>query len=244
MASPPPYKRIVLKLSGEALKGSQEFGVTPEAAHALAMELKGVADSGIQLCVVVGGGNIFRGMAGQASGMNRTVADHIGMLATMINSLSLQDALEKVGVATRVMSGLRMDSVAEYYIRRRAMRHLEKGRVVIFACGTGNPFFSTDTAGALRASEIEADALFKATKVDGIYSEDPLLNPDAEFYSRLSYQDYLARDLRVMDSSAVALCRDNQLPIIVFNMGQPGNILRAARGEKIGTLIRGECDDG
>ena len=233
------YHRAILKLSGEALKGEGQYGIDPERLRSLALEIREVVDGGIQLGIVVGGGNIFRGVAAANAGMNRTVADQIGMLATMINSLSLQEALERVGVPTRVMSALPMNDVAEPYIRRKAMTHLDKGLVVIFACGTGNPYFSTDTAGALRANEVEADILLKATKVDGIYSSDPTKNADAEFFPQISCQEFLMRDLRVMDASAIALCRDNNLPVVVFNLNRPGNIARALRGEAVGTLIRG-----
>jgi len=236
------YRRVILKLSGEALKGKRKYGIDPQAVQALAAELKAAAGMGVQLGIVVGGGNIFRGIGAEAGSMTRTVADHIGMLATMINSLSLQDALEALDVGTRVMSAIQMNDVAEPYIRRKAMSHLAKGLVVIFACGTGNPYFSTDTAGALRASEVQADVLLKATKVKGIFSEDPQKNPNATFLRRLTYHEFLTRDLRVMDASAIALCRENRLPVVVFDLGGGGNILRAIRGEEIGTLIQGETD--
>ncbi len=233
------YRRAILKLSGEALKGDGQYGIDPERLRSLADEIHDVVAEGVQLGIVVGGGNIFRGVAAANAGMNRTVADQIGMLATMINSLSLQEALERAGVHTRVMSAIPMNNVAEPYVRRKAIDHLERGRVVIFACGTGNPYFSTDTAGALRANEVGADVLLKATKVNGIYSCDPVKNPDAEFYPRLSCQEFLTRDLRVMDAAAIALCRDNGLPVVVFNLNQRGNIAKAMRGEAVGTLIRG-----
>ncbi|OPZ23004.1 MAG: Uridylate kinase [candidate division BRC1 bacterium ADurb.BinA364] len=236
------YKRVILKLSGEALKGPMDYGIDPATIQSLAAQVLDVVQTGVQLGIVVGGGNIFRGVAGQASGMNRSVADHIGMLGTMINALSLQEAVERLGMGARVMSAIEMNEVAEPYIRRRAMAHLDKGLVVIFACGTGNPYFSTDTAGALRANEVEADVLMKATKVDGIYTSDPTRDPNAAFLPEISYQDFLARDLRAMDASAVALCRESRLPVLVFNMTKPGNVLRAVRGEKIGTIIRGETD--
>jgi uridylate kinase len=244
MGDGPGFKRVILKLSGEALKGERDYGIDPAVVRGLAEELEEVAALGIELGIVVGGGNIFRGISAEGTGINRTVADHIGMLATMMNSLSLQSALENIGVGTRVMSAIQMNDVAEPYIRRRAMAHLAKGLIVIFACGTGNPYFSTDTAGALRASEVEAEVLLKGTKVEGIYSEDPVANPKAEFIRHISYKDFLTRDLRVMDASAIALCRENRLPVIVFNMSVGGNILRAVRGEKIGTLIGGGNDAG
>lgn len=233
------YRRAILKLSGEALKGNRDYGIDPERITSLAKEIHSVVDQGVELGIVVGGGNIFRGVAAANNGMNRTVADQIGMLATMINSLSLQEALERTGIDTRVMSAIPMNVVSEPYIRRKAMSHLAKGLVVIFACGTGNPYFSTDTAGALRANEVEADVLLKATKVDGIYTSDPATHTDAEFIRELTCQEFLTRDLRVMDASAIALCRENKLPVVVFNLTKPGNILKAIMGEPIGTLIRG-----
>ena len=237
---PVKYQRILLKLSGEIFKGDEAFGLDRRTIERLADELKDlVSENGIQLGLVIGGGNIFRGGSEMAKGMNRVVADHIGMIATLINSLCLQDTLEQHEVSTRVLSALEIRPVAEPYIRRRAVRHLEKGRVVIFACGTGNPYFTTDTAAALRASEIEADVLLKGTKVDGVYSADPKLNPEATFFSEISFNDVLSHDLRVMDATAISLCRENKLPVIVFNILKPGNIQRIVRGEKIGTLIRG-----
>jgi len=236
------YKRVILKLSGEALKGKREYGIDPGVVRDLAKELKEVAALGIELGIVVGGGNIFRGISAEGAGINRTVADHIGMLATMINSLSLQSALENIGVGTRVMSAIQMNDVAEPYIRRRAMSHLAKGLIVIFACGTGNPYFSADTAGAQRASEVEAEVLLKGTKVKGIYAEDPDENPDAEFFPFISYKEYLTRDLKVMDASAIALCRQTQLPAVVFKINEDGNIMRAIKGEEIGSLIGGDKD--
>lgn len=237
---PVKYRRILLKLSGEIFKGDETFGLDRRTIERLADELKElVSKNGIQLGLVIGGGNIFRGGSEMAQGMNRVVADHIGMIATLINSLCLQDTLEQRGVSTRVLSALEIRPVAEPYIRRRAVRHLEKGRVVIFACGTGNPYFTTDTAAALRANEIEADVLLKGTKVDGVYSADPKVNPDASFFSEISFNDVLSKDLRVMDATAISLSRENKLPVIVFNILKPGNIQRIVRGEKIGTLIRG-----
>ncbi len=232
------YKRILLKLSGEVLAGGASFGIDSERVKSLAREVADVAAAGIQIAVVVGGGNIFRGVAAAAHKMDRVTADHMGMLATVINSLALSDALEQAGVSTRVMSAIEMRQVAEPYIRRRAMRHLEKGRIVIFAGGTSNPYFSTDTAATLRALEIKADIIAKATRVDGVYDKDPLQFPDAVRYDKITYLEVLAKGLRVMDASAVAMCRDNQLPIIVFNLNTTGNIMRIATGEHIGTEIR------
>jgi uridylate kinase len=234
------YKRVILKISGEALKGRGDYGIDPETLATLAVEIESVSKAGVELGIVVGGGNIFRGIAASSKGMNRTVADQIGMLATMINSLSLQEALERRGLGVRVMSAILMNDVAEPYIRRRAMSHLAKGQIVIFACGTGNPYFSTDTAGALRASEVEAEVLLKATQVKGIYTADPREDPSAEFLHHVSHHEFLTRDLRVMDASAIALCRENNLPVIVFDMREEGSVLRAVRGEPIGTLIRTE----
>lgn len=234
------YKRVLLKLSGEVFKGNQDFGLEAEGIRRLAGEIKEVASLGVQLGVVIGGGNIFRGNSEIARGMNRAVADYIGMIATMVNSLFLQDTLERLGVDTRVMSAIEMRGVAEPYIRRRALRHLEKGRVVIFGCGTGNPFFTTDTAAALRASEIDAEVLLKGTKVDGVYSADPKVNKTAQFFKEITFSDVLKRNLRVMDATAVSLCRENNLPIVVFNLLVPGNIKRIILGESIGTLIRRE----
>ncbi len=230
-------QRILLKLSGEVLAGSGGFGVDPARVKALAAEVAESAATGVQLGLVVGGGNFFRGVAAAARDMDRVAADHMGMLATVINSIALQDALEKQGVPTRVMTAIEIRQVAEPYIRRRAIRHLEKGRIVIFAAGTSNPYFSTDTAAALRALEIHAGLLAKATRVDGIYDKDPLQHPDAQFFSEISYGEVLSRNLRVMDASSVAMCRDNQLPIRVFNLNTHGNIMRLVRGEPIGSLI-------
>jgi uridylate kinase len=236
-APPPKYRRVMLKLSGEALLGEREHGISPETCHAIAQEIKEVKDLDIQLGIVIGGGNIFRGVAGTRHGLDRTTGDYMGMLATVINALALQDALEKNGVHTRVQSAIDMRSVAEPFIRRRAMRHLEKGRVVIFAAGTGNPYFSTDTTAALRASEIGADVLLKATKVDGVYTADPNKEPSAKKYDKLNYMDALKGRLNVMDSTAFSLCMDNKIPIIVFNLSTRGNIKRVLLGEPIGTIV-------
>src|SRR5450631_387383 len=233
----PKYHRIVLKLSGEALAGGGAFGVDPERVKNLAAEIAEVARTGVQIGLVVGGGNFFRGVAAAAMDMDRVAADHMGMLATVINAIALQDALEKAGVPTRVMTAIQMHQVAEPYIRRRAIRHLEKGRIVIFAAGTSNPYFSTDTAATLRGLEIHAEVVAKATRVDGVYDKDPLKNPDAIRFPEIGYSDVLARNLRVMDASAVAMCRDNKLAIVVFNLNVYGNIMRMAMGEPIGTLI-------
>ncbi|MSP72086.1 MAG: UMP kinase [Myxococcales bacterium] len=230
-------KRVLLKLSGEALMGAGQYGISPDFIQRIALELKSIHQSGTELALVIGGGNIFRGVAGAAKGMDRTSADYMGMLATTINALAMQDALEKAGCVTRVMSGLEMPKVAEPFVRRRALRHLEKGRVVIFAAGTGNPYFTTDTAGALRAMEIGAECILKATRVDGIYDDDPRQNPNAVRFDALHYNEVLARELKVMDATAVSLCRENKMPIVVFNLYEPGNIARVIRGEKIGTRI-------
>lgn len=231
------YRRILLKLSGEVLAGPASFGVDAAKVSALAEEIAEVARTGVELGIVVGGGNFFRGVAAAARHMDRVTADHMGMLATVINSLALQDALEKSGVPTRVMTAIEMRSVAETYIRRRALRHLEKGRAVIFAGGTSNPYFSTDTAATLRGLEIRAQVVAKATSVDGVYDKDPKKHPDAVRFTRITYSEVLSRDLRVMDASAVAMCRDNGLPITVFDLNVRGNIMRMAMGEPIGTLI-------
>ena len=233
----PKYDRILLKLSGEVMAGAASFGIDAERVRQLAAEVAEVARAGIQLGIVVGGGNIFRGVAAAARQMDRVTADQMGMLATVINSLALQDALEHMGVATRVMSAIQMNQVAEPYIRRRAIRHLEKGRMVIFAGGTSNPYFSTDTAATLRALEIKAQVIAKATRVDGVYDKDPLKFPEAVLYPQISYLDVLSKGLAVMDASAVAMCRDNHLPIVVFNLNTSGNIMRMSMGEPIGTLI-------
>ena len=235
--STPIFKRILLKLSGEALAADQGFGVDTAHIHAIAGQIADVHNLGVQIAIVVGGGNFFRGVADQAKDMDRVSADHMGMLATVINALALQDALEKQGVFTRVQSAIEMNQVAEPFIRRRAIRHLEKGRVVIFAGGTGNPYFSTDTAASLRAMEIKADAILKATKVDGIYTADPTLVKDATMFESISYGDILRLRLRVMDATAIAMCRENNLPIIVFNLNGLGNIRRVVLGEKIGSLV-------
>jgi len=233
----PAYRRIVLKLSGEALAGSQGYGLDPSVLTRVGDELREVVKLGVELAVVIGGGNIFRGMAASAGGMERATADYMGMLATIINALALQDALEKAGCQTRVLSAIEMRAVAEPYIRRRAIRHLEKGRVVIFAAGTGNPFFTTDTAGALRAVEIGADAILKATKVDGIYSADPTRDASAERLPRVTYIEVLNRRLEVMDTTAISLCMDNKLPIVVFDLTRPGNIARIVCGEPVGSIV-------
>jgi len=233
----PIFKRILLKLSGEALAGNQGFGVDQERIHEIAAELGEVRKLGVQIAIVVGGGNFFRGVADQAKEMDRVSADHMGMLATVINALALQDALEKQSVFTRVQTAIEMNQVAEPFIRRRAIRHLEKGRVVIFAGGTGNPYFSTDTAASLRAMEIKAEAILKATKVDGIYDADPMKVKDAKKFSMISYMDVLRLGLKVMDSTAISLCKDNNLPIIIFNLNEHGNIRRVVTGEKIGSMV-------
>src|SRR5689334_5587307 len=233
----PAYRRIVLKLSGEALAGSQGFGIDPLVLGRIGAEVHDVSALGVQLAIVIGGGNIFRGVAASAGGMERATADYMGMLATIINALALQDALEKAGCQTRVLSAIEMRAVAEPYIRRRAIRHLEKGRVVIFAAGTGNPFFTTDTAGALRAVEIGADAIMKATKVDGIYSADPVRDASAERLSHVTYIEVLNRRLEVMDTTAISLCMDNKLPIVVFDLTRPGNIKRLVCGEPVGSVV-------
>jgi uridylate kinase len=232
------YRRILLKLSGEVLAGDHaSFGIDPAKVAALAEEVAEVFREGVQIGMVVGGGNFFRGVAAAARNMDRVAADHMGMLATVINAIALQDALEKAGVPTRVMTAIEMHSVAEPYIRRRAIRHLEKGRLVIFAAGTSNPYFSTDTAATLRALEIHAEIVAKGTRVDGVYDKDPMTNPDAVRFPEIGFSDILARNLRVMDASAVSMCRDNHLPIMVFNLNVRGNIMRMALGEPIGTLI-------
>jgi uridylate kinase len=235
----PAFQRILLKLSGEALVGGQEYGISPAVVQKVAMEVKEVAELGVEVSIVIGGGNIYRGVAASAGGMDRTAADHMGMLATVINSLALQDALEKLAVFTRVMSAIEMNQIAEPYIRRRAVRHLEKGRVVIFAGGTGNPFFTTDTAAALRAMEVKAQVILKATKVDGVYDADPLLNQKARRFKELHYMEVLKRGLKIMDSTAISLCMDNHLPIIVFSLSKKGNIKHVVLGQKVGTIIRG-----
>ncbi len=237
-----PYQRVLLKLSGEALMGDLAYGIDPAIVDAIAQEIAGVIEQGIQLAIVVGGGNIFRGVKGASAGMDRATADYIGMIATVMNAMTLQDALERVDVPTRVQTAISMQELAEPYIRRRAIRHLEKGRVVIFGGGSGNPFFTTDTAAALRAAEISAEVLFKATKVDGVYDSDPATNPDAKRYNSLTYSHVLAKDLKVMDGTAIALCKDNNIPIMVFNLSVRGNINRAMMGEPIGTIVGESCE--
>ena len=234
-----PYKRILLKLSGEALMGDAGYGIDPSVLDDIARQIKTAQETGVEVAIVVGGGNIFRGVAASAKGMDRAQADYIGMLATVMNGLAIQDVLEKHSVFTRVMSAIAMQDVAEPYIRRRAIRHLEKGRVVIFAAGTGNPYFTTDTTAALRALEIGAECIMKATKVDGVYDTDPVGNPAAVKFDELPYMEVLSRGLKVMDSTAISLCMDNDLPIIVFNITTDGNIVRALRGERVGTIVRG-----
>ena len=234
-----PYKRILLKLSGEALMGSQGHGIDLTVIDKIASEIKEICDHGLQIAIVIGGGNIFRGLSAAAKGMERASADYMGMLATVLNALALQNTLENKGVATRVQSAIEMRELAETYIRRRAVRHLEKKRVVIFAAGTGNPYFTTDTAAALRAMEIGADVIMKATKVDGVYSADPVKDPSAVKFDRLSYLDVLQKNLKVMDATAISLCMDNNLPIIVFNLNVPGNIRKIVAGEPLGTLVTG-----
>lgn len=233
----PAYKRVVLKLSGEALQGEQSYGIDPKVVLSVARQIKEVKALGVELAIVIGGGNIFRGVAASSQGMDRSSADYMGMLATVINGLALQDALEKQNVFTRVLTAIQMQQLAEPYIRRRAIRHLEKGRVVIFVGGTGNPYFSTDTAAALRASEIDAEVILKATKVDGVYSADPKKDRKAKRYDHVKYLDVLKRGLKIMDSTAISLCMDNRVPIIVFNLNRHGNIKKVIQGEKIGTLV-------
>jgi uridylate kinase len=233
----PPTRRILVKLSGEALMGEGDYGIDPAFLRRLATEIRSVCEAGVEIGLVVGGGNLFRGAGLARAGMDRVTGDHMGMLATVMNALALQDALESMHVPTRVMSAVRINQVCEDYIRRRAVRHLEKGRVIIFAAGTGNPFFTTDTAASLRAVEIDARLLLKATKVDGIYDSDPILNPAAKRYDRLTYDQVLDQRLNVMDQTAIVLCRDHQLPLRVFNLNDPGALVRAATGEDVGTLV-------
>jgi uridylate kinase len=237
-----PYRRILLKLSGEALMGNLGYGIDPAVVQEIADEVAEIIASGVQVAIVVGGGNIFRGVKASAAGMDRATADYIGMIATVMNALTLQDCLERIEVQTRVQTAIAMQEVAEPYIRRRAIRHLEKGRVVIFGAGSGNPFFTTDTTAALRAAEIDAEVIFKATKVDGVYDADPHLNPQAKRFQSLTYGHVLAQDLRVMDSTAIALCKENNIPILVFDLSVRGNIRRAVMGEAIGTLVGGFCE--
>jgi uridylate kinase len=236
--SDPVYRRVLLKLSGEALMGEQAFGIDPAVSTQIAREIGGIQELGVQTAVVIGGGNLFRGLAASAKGMDRATADYMGMLATVINALALQDALEQIGVPTRVASAIEMRAVAEPFIRRRAVRHLEKGRVVIFAAGTGNPYFTTDTAAALRAMEMKADVILKGTKVDGIYTADPLVDHSATKFTEISYLKVLERGLKVMDATAISLCMDNKLPIVVFNLRTPGNVRRVITGEPVGTTVR------
>jgi len=239
MNKKPVYKRILLKLSGEAMMGTQQHGIDSDMCASLASQIKEIWDMGVKVSLVVGGGNIFRGqVASKRFGLDRSVADYMGMLATVLNGLALQNALEKIDVPTRVMTAIQMQSIAEPYIRRRAMRHLEKNRVVIFVAGTGNPYFTTDTTAALRAAEIEADVIMKATKVDGVYSADPMKNKSAKRYEQLHFIDVLKDKLKVMDATAVSMCMDNNLPIIVFNLLKPGNIKKVVLGEKIGTIVQ------
>ena len=233
----PRYGRVLLKLSGEALMGEQQFGIDPAVTNQIAKDIAEIQGLGVQVAVVIGGGNLFRGLAASAKGMDRATADYMGMLATVINGLAMQDALEHVGINTRVASAIEMRAVAEPFIRRRAVRHLEKGRVVVFAAGTGNPYFTTDTAAALRAMEMKADVILKGTKVDGIYTADPMLNPTATKYDNISYLKVLAERLNVMDATAISLCMDNKLPIVVFNLRTPGNLRRVIMGEPVGTTV-------
>lgn len=233
----PFYKKILLKLSGEALMGDQEFGISSDVIASYAKQIKEIVDLGVEVSIVIGGGNIFRGLSGAAQGVDRVTGDHMGMLATVINSLALQNSIEKLGVPTRVQTAIEMPKVAEPFIKRRAQRHLEKGRVVIFGAGTGNPYFTTDTAAALRAIEMETDVVIKATKVDGIYDKDPVKYPDAKKYQTVTYNEVLAKDLKVMDATAISLCRENKLPIIVFNSLVEGNLKKVVMGEHIGTTV-------
>ena len=234
----PAYQRVILKLSGEALLGPESFGIDPNVTTQIAEEIASVHRLGVEVAVVIGGGNIFRGLAATARGMDRGTADYMGMLATVINALALQDALEQIQVVTRVVTAVEMRAVAEPFIRRRAIRHLEKRRVVVFAAGTGNPYFTTDTAAALRAMEIRADVILKGTKVDGIYTADPLKDPEATRFDSISYIEVLEQGLKVMDATAISLCMDNSLPIVVFNIQQPGNLMRAIMGEPVGSLVK------
>ncbi|MBT9544500.1 MAG: UMP kinase [Candidatus Sericytochromatia bacterium] len=235
----PVFKRVLIKLSGEALMGNRGYGIDPAVVRSVALQIKAVVSHGVGVSVVVGGGNIFRGLAGSAAGMDRTTADTVGMLATIMNALTLQDSLEKEGIITRVQTAIEMSKVAEPFIRRKAIRHLEKGRVVIFAAGTGNPYFSTDTGAALRAAEINADVIFKATKVDGVYTSDPVTNPDAVRYTQISYMDVIKQGIKVMDTTAISLCMENSIPILVFRL-EDENMERAIMGEPVGTLVGGK----
>ena len=231
------YKRVILKLSGEVLQGKQTYGIDKDIVAEISRQIKEIKELGVEIAIIIGGGNIFRGISDAAANIDRTSADHMGMLATVINSIALQDALEKIGLHCRVQSAIEMQKVAEPYIRRRAIRHLEKGRIVVFAAGTGNPFFSTDTAAALRAAEIGAEVILKATKVDGVYDKDPVKCPDAVKYESVSYMEVLSKGLRIMDSTAISLCMENSLPIVVFDLTQEGNIKRVIQGEGIGTIV-------
>ena len=237
----PTFKRILLKLSGEAAMGDQAFGIDPITVARVAGEVKAAKETGLELCLVIGGGNIFRGMAGAAKGMDRATADYMGMLATVMNALAMQDALEQQGVETRVMSAIPMSAVCEPYIRRRAERHLEKGRVVIFAAGTGSPYFTTDSGAALRAAEMKCDALFKGTSVDGVYDSDPKTNPAAKRYAQIGYSQVLGDNLKVMDAAAIALCRENRIPIVVFNIREEGNLAQVLSGEGVATVVSGNA---
>jgi uridylate kinase len=241
MSAAPVFRRVLLKLSGEGLMGEQEYGLDPQMLAVTAEEIRTVHALGVQVCIVIGGGNIYRGVSGAAAGMDRASADYMGMLATVINSLAVQNTLERIGLQTRVVSAIPMTTVCEPYIRRRAVRHMEKGRVVIFAAGTGNPFFTTDTAAALRAAEMGCDALLKGTQVDGVYSDDPRKNKNAERYDRLTYMDVLSRDLKVMDASAISLARENRIPIVVFSLHNPGAFAQVMRGEGRFTIITDEA---
>ena len=231
------YKRIMLKMSGEVLMGERDYGLCPDTVARVAEDIKQVVDSGVEVCVVVGAGNIFRGVAGAANGMDRTTADYMGMLGIVMNALAMQSALENIGIETRVQSGIRMDSVCEPYIRRKAIRHMEKGRVVIFAAGTGNPYFTSDTAGALRASEMNCDAIFKGTKVDGVYTADPVKDPDAKRYDHITFMDVLTKDLKVMDATAISLARENNIPIVVFSVKDKGNFAKVVASEGDFTIV-------
>ena len=244
MSSEPAYERVLLKLSGEALMGSQIFGIDEPIVVRIAEEIKDVHGLGVQIAIVIGGGNIIRGVAASARGIDRVTGDHMGMLATVINALALQDALEKVGVTTRVQTAIEIKDVAEPFIRRRAIRHLEKGRVVIFAAGTGNPFFTTDSAAALRANEIRADVVLKATAVDGVYTSDPEIDADAKLLRRVTYQQVLEQNLKIMDAAAISLCRDNDVPIVVFKLMTPGNVRRVICGEEVGSTVSTSLEDG
>ena len=236
-SAPPVYKRVLLKLSGEALMGEQSYGIDPTVTSGIAADIADIQSLGVEVGIVIGGGNIFRGVAASAKGMDRATGDYMGMLATVINALAMQDALEQHGVVTRVVTAIEMRAVAEPFIRRRAVRHLEKGRVVIFAAGTGNPYFTTDTAAALRAMEMKADVILKGTRVDGIYTADPMIDPRATRFEKITYLEVIDKGLRVMDSTAITLCMDNDLPIIVFNLRTPGNLRRAVMGEPIGSIV-------